>query len=37
MDYIMWNEYYGSWYKGTPADMARNLVEILARFPANLS
>lgn len=33
MDYIMWNEYYESWYKGTPADMGRNLDEIHAAFP----
>ncbi len=33
MDYIMWNEYYESWYRGTPADMARNLDEIHAAFP----
>lgn len=33
MDYVMWNEYYGSWYEGTPEDMARNLDEIHAAFP----
>lgn len=33
MDYIMWNEYYQSWYKGTPADLARNLEEIHRAFP----
>jgi beta-glucuronidase len=33
MDYIMWNEYYESWYQGTPADMARNLDEIHRAFP----
>jgi beta-glucuronidase len=33
MDYIMWNEYYESWYKGTPADLARNLDEIHQAFP----
>jgi len=33
MDYIMWNEYYESWYRGTPADMARNLDEIHRAFP----
>jgi beta-galactosidase len=33
MDYVMWNEYYESWYKGTPADMGRNLDEIHAAFP----
>lgn len=34
MDYIMWNEYYESWYGGTPADLARNLDEIHRAFPA---
>jgi beta-glucuronidase len=34
MDYIMWNEYYESWYKGTPADLARNLDEIHRAFPS---
>ena len=33
MDYIMWNEYYESWYKGTPADLGRNLDEIHRAFP----
>ena len=33
MDYIMWNEYYESWYRGTPADMARNLDAIHSAFP----
>ena len=33
MDYVMWNEYYESWYGGTPADMARNLDEIHRAFP----
>jgi beta-galactosidase len=33
MDYIMWNEYYESWYKGTPADLARNLEEVHQAFP----
>lgn len=33
MDYIMWNEYYGSWYPGTPADVARNLEAIHRAFP----
>ena len=31
MDYVMWNEYYESWYAGTPADLARNLDEIHRR------
>ena len=30
----MWNEYYESWYKGTPADLAHNLDEIHRAFPA---
>jgi beta-glucuronidase len=34
MDYIMWNEYYESWYGGSPADLARNLDEIHAAFPS---
>ncbi|HVX65489.1 MAG TPA: glycoside hydrolase family 2 TIM barrel-domain containing protein [Bryobacteraceae bacterium] len=34
MDYVMWNEYYGSWYGGTPEDMARNLEEIHRAFPS---
>jgi beta-glucuronidase len=29
----MWNEYYESWYKGTPADMGRNLELIHKAFP----
>jgi beta-galactosidase len=33
MDYIMWNEYYESWYKGTTADMGRNLDAIHKAFP----
>ena len=33
MDFIEWNEYYGSWYPGTPADLKRNLEEIHAAFP----
>ena len=33
MDYIMWNEYYESWYAGTPADLERNLEEIHRAFP----
>jgi beta-glucuronidase len=33
MDYIMWNEYYETWYRGTPADMARNLEQIHQAFP----
>ena len=33
MDFIEWNEYYGSWYPGTPEVLARNLEEIHAAFP----
>jgi beta-glucuronidase len=33
MDYIMWNEYYETWYRGTPEDMARNLEQIHQAFP----
>jgi beta-glucuronidase len=33
VDFISWNEYYESWYKGTPADMRRNLEEIVRAFP----
>ena len=33
MDYVSWNQYYGSWSKGTSADMENNLVEILAAIP----
>jgi beta-glucuronidase len=33
MDYVMWNEYYESWYAGSPADLARNLEEVHEAFP----
>jgi len=33
MDYIMWNEYYESWYGGTTADLATHLDEIHRAFP----
>ena len=33
MDYVMWNEYYESWNKGTAEDMARALDEIHRVFP----
>jgi beta-galactosidase len=33
MDYVMWNEYYGSWQKGTAEDMSRNLELIHKTFP----
>lgn len=33
MDFIEWNEYYESWYGGTPEDLRRNLAEIHQAFP----
>lgn len=33
MDFIEWNEYYESWYGGTPEDLRRNLEEIQRAFP----
>jgi beta-glucuronidase len=33
MDFVEWNEYYGSWYKGTVQDMENNLEEIHKAFP----
>lgn len=33
MDYVMWNEYFESWNKGTAADLARHLDEIHEAFP----
>jgi beta-galactosidase len=33
MDFIEWNEYYESWYSGTPDDLRRNLEEIHSAFP----
>ena len=33
MDFIEWNEYYESWYGGTPDDLRRNLHEIHEAFP----
>jgi len=33
MDFIEWNEYYESWYPGTPDDLRRNLEEIHQAFP----
>jgi beta-glucuronidase len=33
MDFIEWNEYYESWYPGTPDDLGRNLDEIHRAFP----
>ena len=33
MDYIMWNEYFESWYGGTTADLAGHLDEIHRAFP----
>ncbi len=33
MDYIMWNEYYESWFKGGLDELAKNLDEIHRAFP----
>jgi len=33
MDFVMMNEYYGSWQHGTPADLAKRLDEIHEAFP----
>ena len=33
MDFIEWNEYYESWYPGTPQELRRNLEEIHQAFP----
>ncbi len=33
MDFIEWNEYYETWYPGTPETMRRNLEEIHRAFP----
>jgi beta-galactosidase len=33
MDFIEWNEYYETWYSGTPEDVRRNLEEIHQAFP----
>jgi beta-glucuronidase len=33
MDFIEWNEYYESWYGGTPENLRRNLEEIHRAFP----
>lgn len=33
MDFIMWNEYYESWYGGTVEEMRRNIERIHAAFP----
>ncbi len=32
MDFVEWNEYYESWYPGTPEDLRRNLEEIHQAF-----
>jgi beta-glucuronidase len=34
MDYVSWNQYYGSWQKGGPVELEANLKEVLAAFPA---
>jgi beta-galactosidase len=33
MDFIEWNEYYETWYGGTPEDLRRNLNDIHLAFP----
>ena len=33
MDFVEWNEYYESWYGGSPNDLRRNLKEIHEAFP----
>jgi beta-galactosidase len=33
MDFVEWNEYYESWYGGTPDDLRRHLQEIHEAFP----
>jgi beta-galactosidase len=33
MDFVSWNEYYGSWYPGTPETLGKNLDEIGRAFP----
>ena len=33
MDYVMWNEYYESWYAGTPADWRAIWMRSTRRFP----
>lgn len=33
MDFIEWNEYYESWYRGTPEDLRQKLDEIHQTFP----
>lgn len=34
MDYVSWNQYYGSWYKGGPVELEANLKEVFAAFPS---
>lgn len=33
MDFVEWNEYYESWYRGTPEDLRRELEEVHRAFP----
>ena len=33
MDYVSWNQYYGSWYKGGPLELEANLKQVFAAFP----
>jgi beta-glucuronidase len=34
MDFVMLNEYYGSWQSGTPADLAKTVDQLHQAFPA---
>jgi beta-glucuronidase len=36
LDFISWNEYYESWYKGTAASVRENLKEIEKAFPGKM-
>jgi beta-glucuronidase len=36
LDFISWNEYYESWYKGTAADVRKNVEEIRKAFPRKM-
>jgi len=33
MDFVEWNEYYESWYKGTPDNLRSNVEQIHEAFP----
>ena len=36
LDFVSWNEYYESWYKGSVADVRKNLEAIQAAFPGKM-